>query len=303
MFGASFIHERRLFLMPKETEEKIIAVGKARYWWAVLYPENMIEDWEALLPEILQLPFAYCIHDDDLEKEFEDQTQQKRKTHMHLMVAFSNTTTYKHVMEILSLLNAPGKKAFNKVEAIRGVRHAYEYLIHNTEASKRDGKKRYEPKERITGNNFDIGAYEQISSSDKLKMSKDICNYIVEHDICNFADLYMAVISCFDDNYFEILQTYSGFYERLIKGNYHKLQQSYDNMEEEYTSENDSFEGENAKNLCPSQAHAYAHAYENTLVFCPDCGSVEVVKNGKTRANTQVFKCKACGKKFTVSET
>ena len=63
-----------------------------------------------------------------------------------------------------------------------------------------------------------------------------------------------------------------------------------------------SFEGENAKNLCPSQAHDNAHDNGNTLVFCPDCGSVEVVKNGKTRANTQVFKCKACGKRFTVNE-
>lgn len=282
--------------MPKETTEKIITVGKARYWWAVLYPENMIEDWEALLPEVLQLPFAYCIHDDDLEKEFEDQTQQKRKTHVHLMVAFSNTTTYKHVMEILSLLNAPGKKAFNKVEAVRGIRHAYEYLIHNTEASKRDGKKQYEPKERITGNNFDIGAYEQISSSDKLKMSKDICNYIVEHDISNFADLYMAVISCFDDNYFEILQTYSGFYERLIKGNYHRLEKAfYGDFEGEDTPQNVS-----VTSMVVEKHHE--NTTQNTTHFCPVCGASEVVKDGKTPANKPRLRCKACGKRFVVSE-
>ena len=280
--------------MPKETTEKIITVGKARYWWAVLYPENMIEDWEVLLPEVLQLPFAYCIHDDDLEKEFEDQTQQKRKTHVHLMVAFSNTTTYKHVMEILSLLNAPGKKAFNKVEAVRGIRHAYEYLIHNTEASKRDGKKQYEPKERITGNNFDIGAYEQISSSDKLKMSKDICNYIVEHDISNFADLYMAVISCFDDNYFEILQTYSGFYERLIKGNYHRLEKAfYGDFEGEETPQNVSV----TESVC---GNTHENTHKNTRNFCPFCGSHEVVKNGKTLANKPRLRCKACGKSFVL---
>lgn len=91
----------------------------------------------------------------------------------------------------------------------------------------------------MIGNNFDIGAYEQISTSDKLRMSKEICNYIVENDIYNFADLYMAVISNFDDAYFEILQTHSGFYERLIKGNYHRLETAYcEGMEESNHHEN-----------------------------------------------------------------
>lgn len=216
-----FIKRKGGFFMSKN-EEKIISVGKARYWWAVLYPENMISDWENVIAEILQLPYAYCIHDDDLEREFENQEQQKRKTHVHLIVVFNNTTTYNHVMKILALLNAPGKNAFNKVEAVRGIRHAYEYLIHNTETARKDKKKQYLQSSRITGNNFDIGAYEQISTSDKLKMSKDICNFIIDNNIFNFADLYMAVISNFDDSYFEMLQTHSGFYERLIKGNHYK---------------------------------------------------------------------------------
>ena len=286
--------------MQKNEENQVITVGKARYWWAVLYPENMIEDWEDLIAEKLQLPFAYCIHDDDLEKEFEDQTQQKRKTHVHIIIAFANTTTYKHVTSIFSLLNAPDKRAFNKVEAVRGIRHCYEYLIHNTETAKKDNKKQYSPNDRVIGNNFDIGAYEQISTSDKLRMSKEICNYIVEHDIYNFADLYMAVISNFDDAYFEILQTHSGFYERLIKGNYHRLETAYcEGIEEAQHHENVS-----VTSVGMAHAHGYAHdhAHENTTQFCPICGSHEVVKNGKTRANTQVLRCKACGKKFTVSE-
>lgn len=281
--------------MQKNEENQVITVGKARYWWAVLYPENMIEDWEDLIAEKLQLPFAYCIHDDDLEKEFEDQTQQKRKTHVHIIIAFANTTTYKHVTSIFSLLNAPDKRAFNKVEAVRGIRHCYEYLIHNTETAKKDNKKQYSPNDRVIGNNFDIGAYEQISTSDKLRMSKEICNYIVEHDIYNFADLYMAVISNFDDAYFEILQTHSGFYERLIKGNYHRLETAYCEGIEE------SNHHENVSVTSVGMGHDNGYDNENTTQFCPICGSLEIVKNGKNRANTQVFKCKACGKRFTVS--
>lgn len=282
--------------MQKNEENQVITVGKARYWWAVLYPENMIEDWEDLIAEKLQLPFAYCIHDDDLEKEFEDQTQQKRKTHVHIIIAFANTTTYKHVTSIFSLLNAPDKRAFNKVEAVRGIRHCYEYLIHNTETAKKDNKKQYSPSDRVIGNNFDIGAYEQISTSDKLRMSKEICNYIVEHDIYNFADLYMAVISNFDDAYFEILQTHSGFYERLIKGNYHRLETAYcEGIEESNHHENVS-----VTSVVVEKHHENTH--QNTTHFCPICGSLEIAKDGKTNANTQRLRCKACGKRFVLSE-
>lgn len=282
--------------MQKTEENQVITVGKARYWWAVLYPENMIEDWENLIAEKLQLPFAYCIHDDDLEKEFEDQTQQKRKTHVHIIIAFANTTTYKHVTSIFSLLNAPDKRAFNKVEAVRGIRHCYEYLIHNTETAKKDNKKQYSPSDRVIGNNFDIGAYEQISTSDKLRMSKEICNYIVEHDIYNFADLYMAVISNFDDAYFEILQTHSGFYERLIKGNYHRLETAYcEGIEESNHHENVS-----VTSVVVEKHHENTH--QNTTHFCPICGSSEIAKDGKTNANTQRLRCKACGKRFVLSE-
>lgn len=282
--------------MQKNEENQVITVGKARYWWAVLYPENMIEDWEDLIAEKLQLPFAYCIHDDDLEKEFEDQTQQKRKTHVHIIIAFANTTTYKHVTSIFSLLNAPDKRAFNKVEAVRGIRHCYEYLIHNTETAKKDNKKQYSPNDRVIGNNFDIGAYEQISTSDKLRMSKEICNYIVEHDIYNFADLYMAVISNFDDAYFEILQTHSGFYERLIKGNYHRLETAYcEGIEESNHHENVS-----VTSVVVEKHHENTH--QNTTHFCPICGSSKIAKDGKTNANTQRLRCKACGKRFVLSE-
>lgn len=206
--------------MPKE--EKIVTVGKARYWWGVLYPENMIEGWQDTIGEILQLPYCYVIHDDDLEKEFENQEQKKRKEHIHLIVCFGNTTTYNHAFKIFSLLNAPDKKAINKIEAIRSIRHSYEYLIHNTESAKKENKKQYPASARKSGNNFDIGSYEQISTTEKMAMSKAICNYIIENRIGNFVDLFLAIQEEFDDSYFEVLQSNSGFYERLIKGNHYK---------------------------------------------------------------------------------
>ena len=39
---------------------------KVRYWWGILYPENMIENWKDEIEDVLQLPFCYCVHDKDI---------------------------------------------------------------------------------------------------------------------------------------------------------------------------------------------------------------------------------------------
>ena len=190
---------------------------KSKYWVGVLYPDNMIDTWQDDIGDLLELPFAYCIHD----KDFDD-VEDKRKTHVHLIVAFPNTTTYNHAFSVFSKLNAVGKVSVNCIEQVINIRQKYEYLIHNTETCKKKGKYLYDFKERITGNNFDIGSYEQISNAEKNVMLKELCDVICEQNFTNFIDFYMYVVSNYDPNYFEIVKGYSGFLERLTKGNYQK---------------------------------------------------------------------------------
>lgn len=191
---------------------------KARYWTAVLYPENMKPDWEDSVGDILQYPYAYCKH--NLDK---DSTSEHRKDHVHFILAFPNTTTYNHVMKVFNKLSAEGKSALNKVEVVGNIRNVYEYLIHNTEDSKKKGKYQYPPSCRITGNNFDIGNYEQLTTADKFRMSKEICDFICKENILNFADFYQCVMNNFGEEYFELIQVNSGFYSRLIDGNWQKM--------------------------------------------------------------------------------
>lgn len=148
--------------MAKE-EGKTPKIGNARYWWAVLYQENMRPDWREKIDDLLQLPYAYCEHTAD-----KDSKSEHRKDHVHIIVAKSNTTSYKHIMEVFNLLSAPGKKALNTCEACVNIRHCYDYLIHDTDSCRKQGKEQYDPSRRITGNNFDIGAYEQISSAQNM---------------------------------------------------------------------------------------------------------------------------------------
>ena len=190
---------------------------KNKYWVGVLYPENMIEGWESKIGDLLEIPFCYCLHNVD-----KDSKSEHRKDHLHLIIVFPNTTTYNHAMTVFNRLSAEGKQAINTCQAVINIRSKYEYLIHNTETCKKQNKELYDKSARISGNNFDIGNYEQVSLAEKSIMCKELCDCIVENGFSNFADFYLYVMSNYDSDYFAILQSYSGLFERLTKANYQK---------------------------------------------------------------------------------
>ena len=197
----------------EETKEKSI---KSRYWTIILYPENLIENWEDKLFEI-GLPMCYCLHNKTKVGD------EDRKDHIHLIVACQNTTTYNHIMNMFKCLNKSDKeKAFNTVQVVYSMENAYNYLIHNTDDCRKKGKELYDKKDRICINNFDIGAYVQKSIQEEKAQIKEICNIIISNQLTNFIDLYMYIFSNFDDDYLEVLRKNSGFFERLTKGNYQK---------------------------------------------------------------------------------
>ena len=142
-------------------------IDKCKYWVGVLYPENMLPDWENEIGDIVQVPFSYCIHDAD-----KDGKEEERKKHVHIILVFPNTTTKNHAKNVFALLSAPGKNAFSNIKAIINIRGMYNYLIHDTETAKKQGKKLYDVSCRVNGNNFDIGAYEQLGVQEKNDMCK-----------------------------------------------------------------------------------------------------------------------------------
>lgn len=190
---------------------------KARYWTAVGYPENMVDDWQDRIGEILQIPYAYCIHDKDKTGDDDD-----RKTHVHIVVVYGNTTTYKSALSVFDGLSAPGKQAFNTCERVNNIRYLWNYLIHDTDDARKKGKYQYSPDERITGNNFDIGAYEQLGIAEKKAIRKELAQVIIDKAFMNYLDFYMCVIDNFPDEYEEVASANSGMFERLTKGNFQK---------------------------------------------------------------------------------
>lgn len=201
----------------QEKNEISLPNGKARYWAAVLYPENMIENWETEIGDKLQLPFCYCVHDSDVDK-----IGEQRKVHVHIMICFANTTNANTAYRCFDQLSKSGCRCLSTIEIVNSVRHMYDYLIHDTETARKQHKFQYDKTKRICGNNFDIGSFEQISVAEKSKMCKDVCQFIIENGFINFTDFYEAFLLEFDEQYFSVIQTYSGLFERLCKGNFQR---------------------------------------------------------------------------------
>lgn len=189
-------------------------INKARYWLAVLYPENMVDGWEERVGDILQLPYAYCVHDADHNIDGED-----RKTHAHFIVVHPNTTTYRHALEVFRLL---GEKAVNKCEAAINIRHAYDYLIHDTETARKQGKHLYEKSRRVEGNHFDIGAYEQLGAAEKQDMLKELVGFIIGEGFTNINDFTVAAMGQFGDEYWQVIVAYNRMLDAYCAGNYKK---------------------------------------------------------------------------------
>lgn len=250
-------------------------INKARYWSGVLYPENMIDNWEDEIGDIVQVPYAYCKHDADLTSK-----KEERKEHVHLILVFPNTTTYNHAMNVFNLLSKEGFKAINTCQAIVSIRGAFDYLIHNTDSAKKQGKKQYDPKCRITGNNFDIGAYEQLGVVEKNELCQLLCNIIIAEEFTNFTDFYTyCMVNLFPENsnYFEVVKSYSGLFERLTKGNFQK-----------FVVNGSQFSKKNTPKT-----------HEKHTCVCPDCGSDDFRKNGQTVENKQRYRCNDCGKSWS----
>lgn len=198
----------------KSTSKKNTApAGKARYWQAVMYPESMIEDWQLLISDKLQYAGAYCIHDKDV-----DENGDARKSHVHIILAFNNTTTYKHALSVFKELGS-----CNTCERVLNIRRAYDYLIHNTESSKKLGKYQYANNERVTFNNFDIGAFEQLSLNDKLSIKKELSSLIRTQHFFNFDDFDAYVIENLSLEHYQVMCENQGYFNNLVRGHYNKI--------------------------------------------------------------------------------
>lgn len=192
---------------------------KSKYWWAICYPENMKDNWEEDISDLLQVPYAYCIHDKDLDKDGDD-----RKVHAHIVIVFPNTTTQKHATSVFKELEKEGSQMMPNdiIKRVINIRRAYNYLIHDTDECREKEKYQYDPSDRKTGNNFDIGAYEQIGLEEKMQIRRELSKFLIDKQFTDYTTFYQYVILNYDSEYENIVVSYQGHFDKLCKGIFHR---------------------------------------------------------------------------------
>ena len=192
--------------------------NKARFWLHIAYPENMIDNWEEKAADLLEVPFAYCIHPGDKSVADED-----RKTHVHFITAWtSGGQTKKRAWETIEMLSKPGRTCSVEPRPSGNIEHAYKYLIHDTESAQKAGKYLYPVTDRITGNTFDIDRYIVLDADQKEAMAKELCDYVISRMYKDSASAYMGIRRDFDVSYFAIYKANNAMIDRLCRGNFLK---------------------------------------------------------------------------------
>ena len=169
-----------------------IKEGKFRNWTAVLYPENMIPNWQDRIYRLLECPFEYIIHDKD-EIEIEEDEKQPRKTHIHIILHYGNCTTYNSAFSLFDRLSKLGFHCLNKIEPVRNLLFLHRYLTHSTPDAISQGKHRYNEFDIENGNNWDLGAFVELEEQDRLRLYRAVRNYLCVNKIRTVLDLEFAI--------------------------------------------------------------------------------------------------------------
>lgn len=191
----------------------------------------MIPDWADKCYNILENPFAYCIHNNTL---CPDSTSEYRKEHIHWLYEYPNTTTANCIRRIFDRLSYPGKHCVVMPKSSSNALQAYNYLIHDTEGCRIEGKELYDKKYRVEGNGFDIYRVLQHSEDYKEEVINSLEKFIQDFKITNFLKLNKALDSGVGNRYFaaydmrvvtSVKRAYQSYYYKLMQGVYSEIQE------------------------------------------------------------------------------
>ncbi len=149
-------------------------MNKKRYWAFVLYPESAPSDWK----DILQSTGLVCaispLHDKDVNPD-----GTIKKSHYHVILAYSGPTTFNSVKRITDMLNQPIPIP---LEMVKGM---YRYHIHQDNPE----KYQYKDSDRQFINGFNINDFIELSANEVLEIEGQVIKFIRDNNIYEYSDL------------------------------------------------------------------------------------------------------------------
>ena len=167
---------------------------RSRNWLGVVYPESAPEDWREILDNMRLTWLEGPLHDRDVNANGEP-----KKPHIHIILMYSTQTSQNAVNEVLGLINAP------IAIACRNTRAAIRYLIHADNPE----KAQYSKEDVKAHGGAVIGKALDPTPVDKATAMKEMCAWVLENDIIDFADLLeFAMLN--NSDWFEVLTAQGG---------------------------------------------------------------------------------------------
>lgn len=181
---------------------------KKRNWAFVLYPESAPENWIDILEQSGIQGCVSPLHDKDINPDGEP-----KKPHYHIILCYSNCTTYTAVKSFIETLNGTIPQP---LEQVRGY---YRYLTHRDNPE----KYQYSEKDIKTLNGFDILEYCELTTTEINNLKIDIQNIIRNNNITEYSDLMNMLLDNDMKNHWDVASNHTYFFDKYISSMRNKL--------------------------------------------------------------------------------
>lgn len=189
-------------------------ISKGTKFAFIIYPESIPSDWEERLVKNGAPMVVSPLHNLDLledvykkmsaeerasfYKKFEECSQEKqkeiivsgnyfKKSHRHVIYIAKNPVTLESVRK--KIKRALGDKSVSYVEFVDNIEWYYKYLTHESADAIKKKKYKYDKKDLILLNGFDLDRYVTLDEAQKKELFNAITRKIVELKMTNIIDL------------------------------------------------------------------------------------------------------------------
>lgn len=210
---------------------------KARNFAFIIYPESIPSDWEECLSKLGVAMAVSPLHDlDETERKVEDMTDDEKlviqsggkiykKAHYHVLYIAKNPVTVESIRN--KVKRVLGNKSVSHIEIVDSVEHYFKYLTHESSDAIKKNKHKYDKKDLVFINDFDIDRYVTLDEHEKKSLKLLLLDIVVKHHLVNVVDL-VSFLKIHGEEYGiqnlndanEIISANPGAFRLWFEGNY-----------------------------------------------------------------------------------
>ena len=163
---------------------------RCRCWTFVVYPDSAPENWRDLLDDQHIEWVESPLHDRDLNA-----TGELKKAHWHVLLLFPNVKAYDQIMELISPLRCT---VCQKVQSAKGL---VRYMAHLDNPE----KVQYDRSLIVGHGGVDVAELLKPTASARYVLLREISEFILDHDVYEFEDLWFFAMNNRFDDWFPLL--------------------------------------------------------------------------------------------------